>query len=496
MFTNFGSWAVTKVDALGNQTYIAYNALGRRIKMTDGNGDVTQYSYDGLNQLKTTTYLADSETVTYTYNAAGNRTQMADSLGTTTTVYDDLYRVITVTNPFTGNVGYEYDLVGNRTGLVYPDGHTITSTYNADNRLIQVEDWDGGFTTYTYNNAAQLITTTLPNGVQTVNVYDMAGQLLRLTHTNTVTGTLVAEYQYQLDRLGNPLTTTETTRLPDNNLQTTIIVNTYDPLYRLTDITYSGILTGTTSYTYNAIGQRTAYTTDITQTQTITYQYNAANQLVVSVESGGDTTTYDWDDVGRLITTTVAGSISRLYDYSQDGDLISALVDGITTTFTYDGAGNRLQMSVAGEVTTYTLDYAAGSRILFETGGAFANSKHYLYGLACIGEQVDADIPATEEWRYYHRDRKTLVRQTTNSQTAVTLAWTFSPEGAVLLGEEGPVTHLDCDNAVYDFSTGLIFKQSNYFDPRNGIWSTIGGIVIWNSSQSYTHKRRRRKRKR
>ncbi|MCP4367330.1 MAG: hypothetical protein GY797_04330, partial [Deltaproteobacteria bacterium] len=66
--------------------------------------------------------------------------------------------------------------------------------------------------------------------------------------------------------------------------------------------------------------------------------------------------------------------------------MVQAFVEGMTTNFLYDGAGNRLQMSiVGGETTTYTLDYAAGSRILFEAGGAFANSKHYLYGLACMG---------------------------------------------------------------------------------------------------------------
>jgi hypothetical protein len=43
-------------------------------------------------------------------------------------------------------------------------------------------------------------------------------------------------------------------------------------------------------------------------------------------------------------------------------------------------------MSVDGEVTTYTLDYANKGQILLEQGGAFAQTKHYLYGLECIGE--------------------------------------------------------------------------------------------------------------
>ncbi|MCP4363326.1 MAG: hypothetical protein GY796_35450, partial [Chloroflexi bacterium] len=145
-----------------------------------------------------------------------------------------------------------------------------------------------------------------------------------------------------------------------------------------------------------------------------------------------------------------------------------------------DGDGNRLQMSAAGEVTTYTLDYAAGFRVLFEEGGAFSDTKHYLYGRACLGEQVDADDPQNSEWRYYHRDGNNMVRQTTNEQAKVTLAWTYSPEGMILLGEEGPVTNLDCaNNATYDWSTGLLFKHGNYFDPNTGIWITLSGVIVY-----------------
>jgi hypothetical protein len=136
-------------------------------------------------------------------------------------------------------------------------------------------------------------------------------------------------------------------------------------------------------------------------------------------------------------------------------------------------------MSVGGEVTTYTLDYAGGGRVLLETGGAFAKTKHYLYGLECIGELVNADEPESE-WRYYHQDGNHLVRQTTNIQATVTLAWTYSPEGAIILGEEGPVTHLGCEgNTTYDFSTGLIFKNGRYFDPNTGIWLTLSGMVVY-----------------
>lgn len=46
--------------------------------------------------------------------------------------------------------------------------------------------------------------------------------------------------------------------------------------------------------------------------------------------------------------------------------------------------------------------------------------------------------------------------------------------GAVLLGEQEPVTHLSCNsNAVYDWPIGLIYKNGKYFNPNTGIWPTL-----------------------
>ncbi|HUM67575.1 MAG TPA: PKD domain-containing protein [Chloroflexota bacterium] len=488
--------AIIVEDALGNQTFSHYNALGLRLVMTDANEAITRYEYDGLNRLVHTIYEADNETVSTSYDALGNRQVMTDSIGTTHYEYDDLYRLITVTTPFTGTVLYGYDLVGNRNQITYPDGKVVTYTHDGDNRLLQVFDWDEGVTTYEYDLAGRLVSTLLPNGVETTEQYDAANRLIRRTHTDTISGTLQADYIYDLDGLGNHQVVTETIRPPGGGgLETTVVSYTYDPLYRVTEAAYSGILSGTYEYVYDALGNRKEFATNITTTQAITYSYDAANRLLESVDlDSSQVTTYTWDNAGRLITTTVGGNVTRVYSYSQDGDLIAALVDGLLTAFVYDGQGHRLQMSVDGEVVTYTLDYAGGFRILLEEGGEFSDTKHYLYGLACLGEHVDADEPETAEWRYYQRDGKNLVRQTSDQEGAVTFAWTYSPTGGVLLGEKGPVTYLDCgDNAIYDWSTGLIFKRGRYFDPTNSLWITLSGVVVWQTWPPDNRRRRRQK---
>ncbi|HSH05115.1 MAG TPA: hypothetical protein VLL52_21550 [Anaerolineae bacterium] len=169
-------------------------------------------------------------------------------------------------------------------------------------------------------------------------------------------------------------------------------------------------------------------------------------------------TTYTWNNGHELLTTTVDGVVTRIYSYTQAGHLDTAIVNGLTTTFAYNGDGLRLRMTVGSSSTIYVHDYGGNGRILYEEGGLYATSKHYLYGGSqCIAELINAD-DTDAQWQYYHRDGNGLVRHTTSSTGTLLLSWTYSPEGLVLEGEENLITNLDCGmGGVYDWSTGLIY---------------------------------------
>jgi hypothetical protein len=68
-------------------------------------------------------------------------------------------------------------------------------------------------------------------------------------------------------------------------------------------------------------------------------------------------------------------------------------------------------------------------------------------------------------------------RDTADDQEQVVSGWLFDPDGAVLEGPEGPVSHLVC-GGVYDWSTGLIYKGGRYFDPTLGIWLVLMPLVV------------------
>ena len=158
--------------------------------------------------------------------------------------------------------------------------------------------------------------------------------------------------------------------------------------------------------------------------------------------------------------------------------MVAATLFTQTTRFTYtfaalsasNGLGARVAIEVVGYgTTTVTLDLAAGNRILAEE--TITGTTRYLYGKDCLGELRDG------AWLYYLPDAEGLVRQGTDAQGEVASAWLFDPDGAVLEGPDGPVSHLVC-GGVYDQSTGLLYKGGRYFDPSLGIWLALLPLIV------------------
>ena len=119
---------------------------------------------------------------------------------------------------------------------------------------------------------------------------------------------------------------------------------------------------------------------------------------------------------------------------------------------------------------TATYEYDAANRILAEE--TITGTTRYLYGKDCLGELRDG------AWLYYLPDAEGLVRQGTDAQGEVASAWLFDPDGAVLEGPDGPVSHLVC-GGVYDQSTGLLCKGGRYFILRFALDATQ--IPVWAS---------------
>ena len=116
---------------------------------TDPRGMKTELTYDGRHHVETIAYKLPSGTpvddlaVTFVYDAAGNRTSMADGRGASTYRYDALSRVEEETRDFAGPGGdytlkYAYNLGSALTRVDYPGGAYITYQYDSANSLTAV----------------------------------------------------------------------------------------------------------------------------------------------------------------------------------------------------------------------------------------------------------------------------------------------------------------------------------------------------------------------
>ncbi len=156
---------------------------------------------------------------------------------------------------------------------------------------------------------------------------------------------------------------------------TTTYTYTYDPLYRLTQADYS---TGEYfNYAYDAVGNRLSETTD---TGTTTYTYDIANRL-----TSVDGVAYTWDSNGNLLSDGV-----NAYTYDHANRLVSVVGSTTTSSFGYNGLGDRLQQTVDSVTTDYTLDINNWLTQVLADG-----TNTYLYGTGRIVPNMMRVEPST-----------------------------------------------------------------------------------------------------
>ncbi len=181
---------VSTTDHNGNLTaYYTYDAVGNRETVNYPNGTWSYYRYNERNQLTELrhTDALDNlvERYSYSLDPTGRRSRITENSGRVTDyVYDDLYRLTgeTVTDPVNGNysASYQYDATGNRTGETVNGIHTAY-TYDNNDRLLQ----QGGIV-YTYDDNGNTLSETL-NGNTVTYSYDAGNRLTQVTQGGVTT---------------------------------------------------------------------------------------------------------------------------------------------------------------------------------------------------------------------------------------------------------------------------------------------------------------------
>lgn len=345
----------------GKTMRFQYDAAGNRTKRTDYLGRETNYTYDDLNRLSTILHGTTLDS-TYSYDDLSRLETATNGAGTVSFTYDDRGRLASETDVYGRVLEYEYDENGNRTQLKLDTAVHSEYGYDAANRLTTLTDDASQDITFGYDIADRLISKSLPNGITTTYEYDGMSRLKRLKDVNG-SGTLFdRQYSYNAANQISQIAELSGTR----NF-------TYDSIDRLTNVN-----SGAESYSYNAVGNRTAshlsntYThlsfNRLTATQTASYSYDANGNMTTKTE-GGNSWTYAWDHENRMTSAALSGGSTATYVYDALGRRVRRYKTGGVedTKFTYDGQDALLDDN-AGTLTKYLNGEGIDNKLRSKTG--------------------------------------------------------------------------------------------------------------------------------
>jgi len=371
-----------KKDGNGNLTDYEYDGFDRLYKTTfpdysyesntyDANnnlktwrkrdGKVLSHSYDAIN-LKMSTIIQGEHSLNYGYDGLGRQTSATRNGSNVSYTYDDLGRLETsTTNGRT--LTYQYDAAGRRYQLKHPDDFYVNYSYDDTGALTDIKENNSKtLVSYDYDNFGRLDTITRYNGAVSTLDYNSAGQVEFFDHLNVNN----ARFKY------NPSNQLIDREVSNSNFQIEIpTVN--EQTYAVNNLNQYDSVNGQ-AISYDAAGNLTSY-------DSWAYTYNAHNR-VISASQPGTSLTLGYDPTGRLESSTHNGSRTNfLYDgdeligeYNSSGSLINRYVHGIGVDdplIWYTGSGTTN--------TRYLLADERGS-IVAETNNSGAITTTHQYG--------------------------------------------------------------------------------------------------------------------
>lgn len=457
---------IEKKDPYTTIQKLAYNHNNAQIKSYDANNNAVSYEYD-KNGRQTAITDQEGHTKKESYDNVGNIASKTDGNGNITTfAYDMLNRLITVVNAKYEKTSYTYDLNGNKLTQTDGSGNITIFEYNAAGKLARIinhggrTDTDNGYLydfgkveSYVYNADGTVKASKDRNGVTTNYVYDIHKRLL----SKTAGGSTIA---YTYDANGNKLTIKDSTG-------TTARV--YDQLGRVIMKTVPNI--GATTFEYDIIvdmeegcvGERS---TDPKGNITLKV-YDKVGRLK-SVTSDNQTTTYTYDGNGNRTSVLYHDGSKEEYTYYKNNllnTLVNTKADATVIdsySYVYDNANNQIQKTDSKGTTTYTYDSL--NRLMKVVEPLSLGGKLTLYSYDKAGNRLTESViegsnTTNTTYTYDHLNRliKTFTKKSASEEE--TTRYTYDYNGNLLYKEIEKLQPLE-DLEIPTF-TMIIFGETN-----------------------------------
>src|SRR6185436_6430542 len=166
--------------------------------------------YDAADRLTQKTTVDD--VVSYTYDPSGNVVSIRNNNSNLTFTYNAMGQLTAAATGATAHqpatsLSYTYDARGNRITMVDPQGGVTAYAYDLLGRMTRITDPQLQSTAYSYDADSRISRVDLPNGVSSLLTYDAGGRLTSLVHQRG--SAELARFDYTYDGRGQRLTMTE-----------------------------------------------------------------------------------------------------------------------------------------------------------------------------------------------------------------------------------------------------------------------------------------------
>jgi len=168
-------------------------------------------------------------------------------------------------------------------------------------------------------------------------------------------------------------------------------------------------------------------------------------------------TNFTYDDEGRLSTKA---SASYLFDYEHR---LTDIAGTVSSQFTYDGRGNRLEATRSGTTTRYIYD--ARGNVLAEADSSNNITRYYVYGLGLLSMVT----PAGETYTYHYNGIGSTIAVTDQAKNVVN-KYSYTAFGVLTDCVEAipqPFKYAGQYGVMYE-PGGLYYMRARYYDADTG----------------------------
>ncbi len=510
-----GNRLVRVVDPLGNRTLYEYDQLHNLTATFDANDRAVYYDYDALDRLRAVRY-PDGARRDLAYDPNGNLLSATDPKGqTVTSLYDELNREVLrlysapahpvgevlqsiafawdpssnlldavesyaggtrtthqewdrfdrldrVVDGFGKVLDYGYDLNGNRTSLVDPDGELTAYAYDALNRLDTVTlPGAASPASYTWRRNGLLDRIAYPNGTTAAFAYDDALRLEAVDHLGPG-GAPIATFDYAYDLNGNRTLQTESNGGP---AETTTYA--YDLADRLFRVAYPD---RTTTYGFDPVGNR------------------IAERSLDPLGALLDDRLYAYDNRNRLTTVDdlLDPAASIAYAHDLNGNRTRRSQGATVLDLRYDARDQLLEVDVDGsQAWTFSFDYR-GLRVAKWGSAGLLNATYDGHALlqqhSALGDPVATfrygpdRLLAVDHFSQgralYHHDALGSPIALTDPAGLPLNRSTYDAWGNYRAQSGSHWNPFGFTGHEYDPETGLYYAKARFYDPEVGRFLT------------------------